>query len=299
MIVEGGSQGLIGKACLSDYPMAIGIGGHVIPLLKSQWLPLQVRAYVHSARLSAPTWKNAIRRCNTTFAFTGDLGTECRFNLYKCDMRRVFGQWIEDDDNQLEQGGYPECEPCRQPRALADADEDEFDVEDEAEPAPALPAPPVHAPDPPPADDDFELEDEGAAPVENHIQSEMPLPTNEYEVNLRQSVYVAEMMHIIDNITEGLKTGMAWYGTFIMYLTHICRLLRRPWSNKRFRYTCFNTAALEPFSHMFEHFTAGVFDGRWKAVINAIAALIQLEHPLRAAWGANKYTVDGDPGYRC
>ena len=50
-------------------------------------LPAKVGAVLHSTRLTSPDWRGCVRLMNTTFSWTGDLGTESHIDTYKCDAR--------------------------------------------------------------------------------------------------------------------------------------------------------------------------------------------------------------------
>ena len=50
-------------------------------------LPAKMGAVLHSTRLTSPHWRGCVRLTNSTFSWTGDLGTESHIDTYKCDAR--------------------------------------------------------------------------------------------------------------------------------------------------------------------------------------------------------------------
>jgi hypothetical protein len=46
--------------------------------------------------------------------------------------------------------------------------------------------------------------------------------------------------------------------------------------------------------HFFDHFSAGVYEGRWGSIIDAVAALLKVERILRPAWNEAAYKGRAD-----
>ena len=99
-----------------------------------------MHAYIHSQRLTNGSWPAAIRAINETFTFTGDLGTESSVNLYHGDARQLYGAWIDQEDDALDDapdgalvlvGGGGGGDGLVPPPHLADVSEDEFDLVDD------------------------------------------------------------------------------------------------------------------------------------------------------------------------
>lgn len=61
-------------------------------------LTRKVRAVLHSLRLCSPSWQAAIRVLNSSFSWTGDLGTEAGFWQFRKHSRQIYGDWIVEDD---------------------------------------------------------------------------------------------------------------------------------------------------------------------------------------------------------
>ncbi|CAK0855285.1 unnamed protein product [Prorocentrum cordatum] len=58
----------------------------------------KMHALVHGCRLTSSSWKGAARLITSTFAWTGDLGTESGIAQFAESMRTLFGEWVVQAD---------------------------------------------------------------------------------------------------------------------------------------------------------------------------------------------------------
>ena len=56
-------------------------------------LARKVYAALHSTRLHAGSWQAAVRAMNSSFSWTGDLGTEASFCLFRRHLPSIIGDW--------------------------------------------------------------------------------------------------------------------------------------------------------------------------------------------------------------
>ena len=58
----------------------------------------KMHALCHSFRLCSPNWKDVVAQLNSIWSWTGDLGTERKFNTYYGNLVELFGDWVKWDD---------------------------------------------------------------------------------------------------------------------------------------------------------------------------------------------------------
>ena len=92
-------------------PTAVGSG-------KSS-LARKVHAVVHSTRITSSSWRETVHIMNSTFSWTGDLGVESGFWLFRRHLSHLFGQWPIDEDASQHRPPEPEAM--------------QFDIQDEPE----------------------------------------------------------------------------------------------------------------------------------------------------------------------
>lgn len=260
----------------------------------------KVHALCHSVRLTCTTWEEVAQLLNSTVTWTGDLGTESRINLYRGNLRSMFGDWVDvaaaphgNGDNVPADGinfafhGDDGIEEA--------GDDIAFDFAEDIGPPVVAAAAPLEAVD-----------------VAGHV-AERPLGQSDYdiggddvfEIDLTPSVYIAGVLHVIHNIAAGLPEVLPWWKTFILQLTHVTRLLTNKFSRDRLLETCFTNLPARAHRDRFRTFTAAVYEGRWASSLEAVVALLPLEEPLRFAWdlgsylggGGNHHDIGGDgPG---
>jgi hypothetical protein len=81
----------------------------------------KLHAVTHSERLHCPSWKSTVASLNSTFTWTGDLGTESGMRQFKGRVQMLFGDWVTLEDNRMV--------------APSDIQQPEFDFEDDDAPA--------------------------------------------------------------------------------------------------------------------------------------------------------------------
>jgi hypothetical protein len=116
---------------------------------------------------------------------------------------------------------------------------------------------------------------------------------DEYDVDLRTSMFIVGTLHVVHNATEQLGTAMPQWKDFIEQLTHVCRLLKKPWSRQRFLETCMSAMPHRLHRDSFAGFDGAVFEGRWATTMHAISQLIPLQQPLQAAWSLQNFMMGG------
>jgi len=114
-------------------------------------------------------------------------------------------------------------------------------------------------------------------------------------VDLSWSTFIAGMMHIIQNLTRGLKDSLTYFETWLRFLTHICRLLARRHSRARFFETCLPEDRRQFLQELFDVCKTGydVYEGRWGSIIKAVWMAMCVELPLRKFWSKDKYMHHG------
>ena len=72
-------------------------------------------------------------------------------------------------------------------------------------------------------------------------------------------------------------------------LTHLTRLVSRPWSKARLLATCFSAAPHCYFAEEVRRFHNHVYEARWGETLAAIHNLLPLRRCLQAAWDIGKF----------
>jgi hypothetical protein len=111
----------------------------------------------------------------------------------------------------------------------------------------------------------------------------------EVGVDMRRSVFVAGLLHIVHNAAAGLIDALGYWHTFVELLTDLTRFLSHTWSRQRLRATCFSHGEGAAYAHQYINFSSAVYEGRWGSVVAAIAAVLPLEFSLRHCWDASRY----------
>eukprot|EP00959_Pyramimonas_sp_CCMP1952_P388978 8150090-Pyramimonas_sp.AAC.1 len=81
------------------------------------------------------------------------------------------------------------------------------------------------------------------------------------------------LYHAVHNSVGELSSAMQLYAPFCRKLKAVCDLVRRKFSRQRLFETCFAEAPASYYQHLFEGFTASVYEGRWGTVADAVAAV--------------------------
>lgn len=123
-----------------------------------------------------------------------------------------------------------------------------------------------------------------------------PAGPDTYKASLRGSIVIAGVLHILHNCTKDLGSCLTWWTTFTELLTHLTRLLSRPWSKQRLLATCFAEYPQRAYIGDIQAFNAQVYEARWGQTLHAISELVPLKAVLRSAWNLRRFTfgnVDG------
>ena len=224
-----------------------------------QALPYKIKAAAHATRLESNSWSQVAVLLNSTFSWTGDLGTESHICSWRGSLADLFGDWVVAE--------LTEEEPGFQFQAIGVADGDEEGQANMFDVVPLEAAP-----------NSRDVRDAGV------------------RVDFTPQVFVAGMLHINHNMTRNLETALNHWGTFVVQLTHVCKLLAQPWSCRRFLTTCLDTPPWSARKPEFEAFHSVVYSGRWGTTMAALQNLLPLLDILRKVWNIDKFgrAVAGD-----
>ena len=249
----------------------------------------KVHGLTHSQRTQSCSWLSTTRAINSTFSYTGDMGTESRLNFCRVKLTDLFGTWIAGGDRVDVFNIEPEPQGDRQGEPEAreiDEHPDEFIIESEDQ------------------RNEFHIEPEGAEAAE-----EQPIADEDRQrdlgagagcrgaeegvdslyIDLTSTLYIAGLLHIVHNCTKDLAIVLLYWEWFTDHLRQLCRLLHKKWARQRLLETCFSAPPHCYRRDDYAHFTAGVYEGRWASVSNATAKVLLLEDSLRAAWNRSAY----------
>ncbi len=145
----------------------------------------KLHAMIHGCKLAARTWSQCASLLNSCISWTGDLGTEAGVTACRTNLRQLFGDWIEGQDNILNplaepDGGFEEPDGGFQ-----------FQAEHVVPPGVLLNREP----------DDFSQDDK-------------------YSVSWSHSFFVPGVLHVIHNCTEDLKNSLIGWDDFVKNLRH-------------------------------------------------------------------------------
>ena len=281
----------------------------------------KVHALVHSQRLQSQSWSSCVGLLNRTVSRTGDCGTEAGICRYRDRLASLFGDWV-----------LPPPEPFAFDDAAPDAPDDPeaevaFNFDDVAPDAPddleaevafnfEDAAPDAHvdsdvgvafnfdqvaqdaridldAQDHPEGGVAFNFDDAAANAHDDSEDPPWPVHDDPHVVDFSPSVFVAGLLHVIDNLTGRLEGALALFTWWLELMKHVCRLLARRYSRERMQEKCFSEPPLSNLSRKFDGFQASVYKGRWGSVANALSKLLPLETLLRTGWSLQKYRGGG------
>ena len=160
----------------------------------------KMHALAHSTRLYAPSWRHtaALLR-DPTVAITGDQGVESLLPFFKTRLTKLFGRWVQDEDDGDEDAPPP-----------ADADDDfqiHGDADDRLEP-----------------EDDFRIHDEDQAEARD-LPPGAPPVGDDYLIDLSMSLYWAGILHILHNTTRDLPAALSYWFKFLDMFKNVVRLV--------------------------------------------------------------------------
>ena len=240
----------------------------------------KVHCICHCMRQVVGSWAEVCSFISTIFAWTGDMGTESGISSYYDDIRLLFGDWIMQADQPVQEGPASSAQPPdEEPVARFDFQPEEGHMlfHDEWNSAP--------------------VGDEGAADVDQPVPAEEAAPVGDaacpYIIDCRGSLYIAGILHIIHNATSDFGLVLKCWKPFCEQLKQVCRLLSRKHTKQRFLHTCF---AHEPYASRqseVKGFNHNVHEKRWGTAMAAICDLIGLRVLLISAWSLDLFKKGG------
>ena len=270
----------------------------------------KVQALCHSQRLTTMSWEHVARLMNSTVSWTGDLGTESGMWRFSNHLANVFGPWIADKRGfharDLDQHDFhcdfdfnvsrsaPELISERQPDGddKDDMDEPMFEFKSgasggcgdvEAEPR-DIPTPEIMTP----VESDVDESAASAPAAWAQHSGDFELPMDPLMLDMRNSIFIPGVLHVIHNMTEKLSESLDHYDRYLEYLKHVCRLLSRRWSKDRLKENCFKNH-LKVYEPLLEQFNAEVYEGRWGSVLHAVSELLPMRSALQAGWSKARF----------
>ena len=217
-------------------------------------LPYKIKAVAHATRLESNSWSQVALLLNSTFSWTGDLGTESHICSWKGSLADLFGDWILHGEEEPEQEPGFQFQGLGAPEPDREAEAGVFDV------VACEPAAPSH-----------DVREAGVS------------------LDFRPQLFVPGMLHLTHNMTRNLETALTHWDTFVGQLSHVCRLLAQPWSCRRFLRTCLDTPPWTARQPEFEAFHSVVYSGRWGTTMSALQNLVPLLDVLRKVWNIEKF----------
>ena len=201
-------------------------------------------------------------------SWTGDLGTESGVTTARCDLKKLFGEWISHDD-WLDGPGEPGVAEAAD--GLADAGGFEFaeEVADYAE--------------------DEAEEAEGA----EEVARDEFRPADPFTVDWRPQIFVPGTLHVLHNITNVLRKALRGWKDWIVQLRNLSRFLARPWSRDRLVSTCYSAGPHDRHAKAFDGFSSTVYEGRWGEALEAVKDLLPLRSILQDGWSLRRYLYGG------
>ena len=115
-------------------------------------------------------------------------------------------------------------------------------------------------------------------------------------IDLRESVGIAGLLHIIHNSTEDLGRSMVTFDELMKQLSHVSKLLCRKDSRARLLQTCFADRIGRHLQSDIKGFKAKLNTDRWGSIGHCVVELLKIERSLRFCWDVTKY--GGQPAAR-
>ena len=238
-------------------PVAVGSGRASVPH--------KVRAAAHSERLSANSWAQVAVLMNSTFTRTGDLGTESRLCGFRGNLDDLIGPWILHEDGfQVDEPGF-QFEPLAQPAPQIAGDDN--------------------------GNEHLVLDMQAVEPVPESVDQRPP-----YRLDFSSQIFIAGLLHISHNLTRDLELVLQHWDTYLIQLTHVCRLLRQPWSRQRLVRTCMQRPPWAACVGQLEQFDAAVYAGRWGTSMDAVIQLVPVLELVRQVWNLDRYQSKSGSG---
>ena len=252
----------------------------------------------------------------------GGLG-ESSSIAFKSNLRRMFGDWIVDEDGGVDSMGprgvdvdaegffnfgadddeaEKDEEPYYSPTEVADAKEHATDdlfgseIESPFDPFGSEPEPQV-ADVQKPRDDCMEMDSMSYSP--EGPDNEWPDNLNDYfgfdtgdpyDIDLTRASYINGPHHIQHDCTEMFGSVLVDWSWAIDILKHICRLISNRGSKQRLLETCFSSGPQVIYASKIRSFYQRVYTKRWGTVLAAVKNLIALYDALLTGWSQQHYT---------
>lgn len=140
--------------------------------------------------------------------------------------------------------------------------------------------------------------EEGDGPILDspcHEPEGLPAPGQPGQHLFTQSITVAGLQHTIDNLTLDVHKALGAWPDFYRQLEHFEALLRGNSGDRRRLYvwTCLRESVYAAREPAFDRFSATLYEGRWREVVNFIRKLQPLLFVLSATWDHNKFLRGG------
>ena len=259
-------------------PVAIGAG--------CSSLRYKLHDPADSKRFHATSFVGLTRNLKSSFACSGDMGTEKELPCCKVSLRSLFGDWIANE------------------KVSSSVD---VDADDDAQDDLGLSVIPIldnggGAADPLIVDEDLGLEimevasepaeerggdnDDVEEPSGDHDDASGDL--DEYLIDVLALNFVQGDLHVLHSVTKGLGTALEYFPTWFASLKQVCRLLSCKWSRKRFLARCCvgNCAG---YRDKFATFSGKIYKGRWASVMDHLSDLLSVMHILRYVWDKERF----------
>ena len=174
---------------------------------------------LHSTKLTTTCWEHACLLMSSTFSWVGDLGTERLTPSFKANAKSMIGDWITKTGCPWDAPSAPSA-PMFEAGGSSSSGSALFQVQrDDALSASCS------------ATSMFTFEPEGGGgkpPASDPIAQADP-----YDVDLRRSVWISGMLHVVGNISEGLLVALPFFTPVVDQRREVCKLLSRKYSRTR------------------------------------------------------------------
>ena len=234
----------------------------------------KIHAVVHSTRLVSTSWRMAARLMCSTFSWTGDLGVESGMWTFNKPLSQVFGAWPAQADQEAgeddgEEQGDQEHDDAFDFVAEQEEQPMEFDFLD--------------------GEPDVAAEDN----LDDHRHDGQEFSDDAYQLDLRKSLFVAGVLHVMHNTTRDLGEQLTHWSEYIEQLRQVSRLLKYKWSRSRLLQTCFANGPQAARKHEISGFNGAVYEGRWGGVFFMPSASCFLCSSCCAMHGIAKSSLQG------
>ena len=251
-------------------------------------MPYRFHAMTHALYLICYTWALTCQLLNSMGSLVTDLGTEKLLPRFpSCSIARLF-PWASDGPDANPALAPPPLQlsrdnaGCAARQQASNSSASSTDAGDES-----LSVSFGDLDDIGDSDDGGGGSDSGSDTPETHADGN---PT----INVSKVLHVPGPQHIVHNATKDLKRVMLEWDWFILGLTHICRLIQKPFSRDRFFEQCCPPEVVAWIQHNVDLLCMRVYEGRWGTICAAILELSKLAAILPAHWHLARYNFKAD-----